>query len=164
MTFVTLTDIIITTMTISIHLLFYLCMNTRKIKWMNEWVYRLIYSKSALHISGDVFAHHQEHLTVFTVSGSVHPSCCRLLSWMSWNWKFRARFSPIIRRTWLYLQYLVVFTQVAAGSNLGLGEHYQILWIQSSAPDDGRIHRPKHVELTRNNKLTCIVASCWLFS
>ena len=42
-------------------------------------LYRLIYySKSALHVSSDVFAHHQEHLTVFTVSGSVHPSCCRL--------------------------------------------------------------------------------------
>jgi hypothetical protein len=34
-------------------------------------LYRLIYfSWSALHVSGDVFAHHQEHLTVFTVSGS----------------------------------------------------------------------------------------------
>jgi hypothetical protein len=32
-------------------------------------LYRLIYySKSALHVSGDVFAHHQERLTVFTVS------------------------------------------------------------------------------------------------
>ena len=42
-------------------------------------LYRLIYySKSALHASGDIFAYHQEHLTVFTVSGSVHPSCCRL--------------------------------------------------------------------------------------
>jgi len=42
-------------------------------------LYRLIYYfKSALHVSGDVFAQHQEHLTVFTVSGSVHPSCCRL--------------------------------------------------------------------------------------
>jgi len=41
-------------------------------------LYRLIYySKTAVHVSGDVFAHHQEHLTVFTVSGSVHPSCCR---------------------------------------------------------------------------------------
>ena len=40
-------------------------------------LYRLIYySKSALHVLGDVFAHHQEHLTVFTAS--VHPSCCRL--------------------------------------------------------------------------------------
>jgi hypothetical protein len=44
-----------------------------------EALYGLIYhSKSALHVSGDVFAHHQEHLTVFTVSGIVHPSCCRL--------------------------------------------------------------------------------------
>ena len=47
-------------------------------------LYMLIYySKSSLHVLGDVFAHHQEHLTVFTVSGSVHPSCCRLVSWMS---------------------------------------------------------------------------------
>jgi len=44
---------------------------------------------------------------------------------------FRAMFSPIIRSTWLYLQYLVVFTQDAAGC-------------------------PKHVELTWNNKLIYI--------
>jgi hypothetical protein len=25
-------------------------------------------------------------LTVFTVSSNVHPSCCWLVSWMSWNW------------------------------------------------------------------------------
>jgi hypothetical protein len=44
-------------------------------------LYSLIYySQSALHISGEVFAHHQEHLTVFTVSGSVHTSCCWLVS------------------------------------------------------------------------------------
>jgi hypothetical protein len=36
--------------------------------------------------------------------------------------------------------------------------------VQSSAPDDGQKHRPKHVELTRNNKLTYIVVSCWLLS
>ena len=36
-------------------------------------LYRLIYYyQSALHVSGDVFAHHQEHLTVFTSSGSIH--------------------------------------------------------------------------------------------
>jgi len=29
--------------------------------------------------------------------------------------------------------------------------------MQSSAPDDGRKHRPKHVELTWNNKLMYIV-------
>jgi hypothetical protein len=27
--------------------------------------------------SGNVFAHHQEHLTVFTASGNIHPSCCQ---------------------------------------------------------------------------------------
>ena len=50
-------------------------------------LYRLIYySKLALHVSGDAFAHYQEHLTVFTLSVSVHPNCCRLVSRMSWNW------------------------------------------------------------------------------
>jgi len=39
-------------------------------------LYRLIYySRSALHISRDVFAHHQEHLPVFAASGSIHPAC-----------------------------------------------------------------------------------------
>jgi hypothetical protein len=40
---------------------------------------RLIYySKSVLQVLGDVYAHHQEHLTVFTVSGSVHPAGSKL--------------------------------------------------------------------------------------
>jgi len=34
-----------------------------------------------------------------------------------------------------------------------LGEYHQILQIQSSAPDDGRKHRPQHVELTRKNNI-----------
>jgi len=90
---------------------------------------------------------------------------------------FRAMFLPVIRSTWLYLQYLVVFTKVAAGwchgwvetassfnssktpAGNNVGEYYQILEIQSSAPDDGRKHLPKHVELTRNYKLTRIVAT-----
>jgi hypothetical protein len=46
---------------------------------------RLIYySLSALHVSGNVFAHHQEHLTVFTVSGSVHRSFCRYQPAATW--------------------------------------------------------------------------------
>jgi hypothetical protein len=40
----------------------------------------IYYSQSALHVSGNVFAHHQEHLTVFTVSGSIRPSSCWLIS------------------------------------------------------------------------------------
>jgi hypothetical protein len=38
-------------------------------------LYMLIYySLSAPHVSGDFFAHHQEHLTVFTASISFNPS------------------------------------------------------------------------------------------
>jgi len=44
-----------------------------------------LYSQSALHVSGDVFAHHQEHVPVFTASDNVHQYCCRLVSWMRWN-------------------------------------------------------------------------------
>jgi hypothetical protein len=39
----------------------------------------------ALHVSGEVFAHNQKHLTIFTVSGSVHQICWRLVSRMSWK-------------------------------------------------------------------------------
>ena len=47
-------------------------------------LYRLIYySKSALHVSSDVFAHHQEHLTVFTVYGSVHPRHQPAATWVN---------------------------------------------------------------------------------
>ena len=35
--------------------------------------------QSALHVSGDVFAHHQEHITVTTASGNVHRWCCWLV-------------------------------------------------------------------------------------
>jgi hypothetical protein len=53
-------------------------------------------------------------------------------------------------------------SKTPAGSNLG--EYYQILQIQLSAPGDGQKHLPKHGVLTRNNKLTYIVAFCWLLS
>jgi len=63
-------------------------------------IYRLIYfSLLALHVSGDVFAHHQEHLTVFTVSGSNNTSCCRLVTWMNWNWSMW-----FVRRVFHYTQ------------------------------------------------------------
>ena len=40
-------------------------------------LYRIIYySQSALRVLGDVFTHHQEHLTVFTASGNIHQCCC----------------------------------------------------------------------------------------
>jgi hypothetical protein len=46
--------------------------------WQDALYSLIYYSKSAVHVSGDGFSHHQEHLTVFTISGSVHPSCYRL--------------------------------------------------------------------------------------
>ena len=65
----------------------------RLVSWMSRnstnkmRLYRLIYySYSALHVSGDVFAHHREHLFVFTAFGSIHSSRCRLVSWMSRNY------------------------------------------------------------------------------
>jgi hypothetical protein len=62
----------------------------------------LLVTSSVLHVLGNVFAHHQEHWTVFTVSGSVHPSCCWLVSWVGFN-----------------------SSKTPAGRNMG--EHYQIL-------------------------------------
>jgi len=47
--------------------------------------YLFICTQSALHVSGDVFAHHQENLTVFTASDIVHLCCCRPVSWTGWN-------------------------------------------------------------------------------
>ena len=81
-----------------------------------------ICTQSPLYVSVDVFAHHQEHVTVFTASDIVHLCCCRLVSWMRWNsvivnddqqdatilvylfipsqlYMFRAMFLPIIRST-----------------------------------------------------------------
>jgi len=46
------------------------------------------------------------------------PTRCNYTGWFiipSQLCMFRAIFSPLIRSTWLYLQHLVVFTQVAAG-------------------------------------------------
>jgi len=42
-------------------------------------------SLTALHVSSDVFAHHQEHLNCITASVIIHVCRCRLVSWMIWN-------------------------------------------------------------------------------
>jgi len=57
---------------------------TNKMQLYRLLYYLLIYSSCRL-VSWMSFAHHQEHLTIFTVSGSIHPRCCRLVSWMSFN-------------------------------------------------------------------------------
>ena len=41
---------------------------------------------SALHVSGDKFAHPQEHfLTVYTAFGIMHRHCCRPVPRLRWN-------------------------------------------------------------------------------
>ena len=45
-----------------------------------------LYMFRAMFSSSDVFAHHQEHLTVFSASDIVHIYCCRLVSRMRVSW------------------------------------------------------------------------------
>ena len=107
-------------------------------------LYRLIYnSKSAVHVSGNVFAYHQEHLTVFTVSGSIHPICCRLVSWISWN--------SVLTHPW--------HQPAATWVNATRYCKYSHVLLMM-----GEKNRPKLVELNRSNKLTYIFASYWLLS
>jgi hypothetical protein len=39
----------------------------------------MYYSLAVLHVSRDIFAHHQEHLNNFTASGITHVCRCRLV-------------------------------------------------------------------------------------
>ena len=41
----------------------------------------IYYSLAALHVSSDIFAHHQEHLNCITASGITRVCHCRLESW-----------------------------------------------------------------------------------
>jgi hypothetical protein len=64
----------------------------------------------AVHVLGDVFAHYQEHLIVFTVSGNVHPSCCRLVSWMSWNCYSKSALHVSVNVFAHHQEHLTIFT------------------------------------------------------
>jgi len=81
--------------------------------------------KSALYVLSDKLAHPQEQfLTVYTAFGTTHQYCCQPVT--------RLRHS--------------ISTLSPVGSNIGA--LYQKPYIQSkSAPEDGRVCRPKHVEL-----------------
>jgi hypothetical protein len=48
------------------------------------------------------------------------------------------------------------FQLIRDTSQQQLGENYQMLQIQTSAPDDGQKCHPKHAELTGSNKLIYI--------
>ena len=84
-------------------------------KWRQtrcNYIGLFIYSWSAVHVSGDVFAHHQEHPTVFTASGNVHRCCCRLVSY-KWDvpshpWHQPAATSVDITRSCKYSHVLLM--------------------------------------------------------
>jgi len=48
----------------------------------------IYYTLAALHVSRDIFAHHQEYLNYVTASGITHVCRCRLVPWECWNGVF----------------------------------------------------------------------------
>jgi len=46
---------------------------------------KLFIFTDGLHVAGGSSAHHQEHITVHTASGTVNQYCCLLLLWRRWN-------------------------------------------------------------------------------
>ena len=119
---------------------------------------KIIYcSLTALRVSSDIFAHHQEHhnciysfwyysrtwLPAGVVdevellqANKMQPSC------------WPATFPP-------HPRYLPAATYV---NNIRSCKY------SCDAPDDERKYRSKHVELSMNNKLSYAVAPCWSFS
>jgi hypothetical protein len=91
---------------------------------------RIIYcSLTALHVSSDIFVHHQEH-----------HNCI----YSFWYYS----------RMWLPAGLQPATTYV---------NNTRSCKYSCNAPDDERKYHSKHVELSRNNKLSYTVASCWSF-
>jgi hypothetical protein len=81
---------------ISGHLTFmFPCIVTQYSKMTNKiQLCRIIYySLAAVHVSSNIFAHHQEHLNCITVSGITHVYRCRLVSLECWNWRSKFHLS-----------------------------------------------------------------------
>jgi len=88
----------------------------------HQWTFMNNFKK--IHKNFDV--HESVHrVTIMKVTNKMQ--LYRLIYFSSQLYKFRAMFSSIIRSNRLYLQYLVVFTQVAAGWCLGWIEFIQCI-------------------------------------
>ena len=70
------------------------------------------------------------------------PTRCNYLFIPSELYMFPATSSPIIRSTWLYLQFLILTTDIATGWYHG--------WDGTHGVPSHSWYQPKHVELTRN--------------
>ena len=87
----------------------------------------------AEHVSGDIFAHPQEHWTVFTVCGIKHRRCCvRAGSGRTPSWSCS---QAVSKPVW----------------------HIPLLCVRQNTPDDGQRNRPKHVEFYSKNKFEKLV-------
>ena len=103
---------------------------------------RIIYcSLTALHVSSNIFAHHQEHLNC-NYSFWFYSRHHRLLPWLSRN--------RVSTQQWQ--QPPTTHVNKTRSCNYS-----------KNAPDDERKYRSKHVEQSRNNKLFYTVVSCWSF-
>jgi len=94
-------------------------------------------SLTALHVSNDIFAYHQEHLN------------CMYSFWYYSHVSLPAGIEAIQPRS----------QPATTHENNTKSCTYSL-----DVPDDERIYRSKHVEQSRNNKLSYTVASCWSFS
>ena len=64
----------------------------------------IYYSLAALRVSGDIFAHHQEHLNCITAPGITHVCRCQLVSWKCRNcWNMQSSQGIINYSTQLHL-------------------------------------------------------------
>jgi len=54
----------------------------------------IYYSLAALHVSSDIFVHHQEHLNCITAYGITHVCRCQSVSWECWNFSSNTHMIP----------------------------------------------------------------------
>ena len=134
-------------------------------------LYTLIYySQLALHVSGDVFVHHQEHLTVFTASGSLqmcHPRCaCVYRSIQETNvttqlllvfiYKLMTCFGLFVRPSSGHKVYVVENQCHTSDCIIYVVQLPLTTYILR--PEDGLTNRPKYViNLKINTKSSCVV-------
>jgi hypothetical protein len=107
-------------------------------------LYRIIYcSLTALHVSSDIFAHHQEHLNC--IYSFWYYSRMSLSANVMGELELRSN-SPITLTAKTYV-------------NNTRSCKYSL-----DAPDDERKYLSKHVKQLRNNKLSYTFATCWSVS
>jgi hypothetical protein len=108
---------------------------------------RIIYcSLAALHFSSDIFAHHQEHLN------------CIYSLWYYTRESLPAGFMGELQLTSQFQLFHETSWQRPKEYNIR-GCKYSL-----DASDDEKKYRSKHVQQSKNNKLSYTVASCWSFS